>query len=265
VQIESTGYHCVPRSYASVAGYFRAVNYEINEQTFGQFFTAVQEVAVFEMAELWQLRPFAEFVLLEALAVRANEMEGSPSSVLGARNGEDESTGGGTSNAQTMVASLRSISDTDWKELFEHINAIEQILRKDPCGAYAQMDFESRDSYRKTITQMAERSKAKRQSHVGYYLAGRGRKELEREIMYRPTLPERVQSFVMRWPDFSYILGIEFVTFVLIALAVLGAGWQVSRFALAALLLLPAAECAVALINQIATTLVPPTFLPKLA
>src|ERR1700737_2376693 len=289
VQIESTGYHCVPRAYASVASYFRAVNYEFNEQTFGQFFTAVQEVAVFEMAELWQLRPFAEFVLLEALAVRANEMEGSPSSVLGARHGEDESTGGGTANAQTIVASLRSISDTDWKELFEHINAIEQILRKDPCGAYAQMDFESRDSYRKTITQMAERSKAneqsiaqsalslasrlhnmgdervaERQSHVGYYLVGRGRKELEREIIYSPTLAERVQSFVMRWPDFSYILGIEFVTFVLIALAVLGAGWQVPRFALAALLLLPAAECAVALINQIATTLVPPKLLPKL-
>src|SRR6202040_593986 len=175
------------------------------------------------------------------------EMEGSPSSVLGARNGEDESTGGGTSNAQTMVASLRSISDTDWKELFEHINVVEQILRKDPCGAYARMDFESRDSYRKTITQMAERSKAneqsvaqaalslasrlhcigderigEKQSHVGYYVAGGGRKTLEREIGYRPTFAERVHGFVMRWPDFSYILGIELATCALIAAAVLG-------------------------------------------
>jgi hypothetical protein len=151
------------------------------------------------------------------------------------------------------------------------------------------MDYESRDSYRKTVTQMAKRSNAsepsvaqaaltlasrlhrvgderiaERESHVGYYLVGAGRKMLEREIGYWPTLAERVQSFVMRWPDFSYILAIEVITFLLIAAAVLGAGLQVTGFAIVALLLLPAAECAVALINQIATTLVPPKVLPKL-
>jgi cyclic beta-1,2-glucan synthetase len=288
-QVESTGYQWVPRVYASVASYFRAVNYEFNEQTFGQFFTAVQEVAAFEMAEIWQLKPFAEFVLLEALAGRANELESAPFCGLGERHGEVESPSGGTANVQTLVASLRTISDTDWKELFEQINVIEQILRKDPCGAYAQMDFESRDTYRKTITQMAERSNtnefliaqaalsmasrlhstgderiAERQTHVGYYLVGRGRKTLEREIGYRPMLTERVQGFVMRWPDFSYILGIEVVTFLVIAAAVLGAGLQVFGLAVVALLFLPAAECAVALINQIAITLVPPKALPKL-
>ena len=120
------------------------------------------------------------------------------------------------------------MSDTGWKELLERINIIEQILRKDPCGAYTQMDYESRDSYRKAITQMAERSNAseqsiaqaalrlasrlhqmgneriaERQSHVGYYLVGGGRKALQREIGYWPTFAERLQGFVMRWPDFS--------------------------------------------------------------
>jgi cyclic beta-1,2-glucan synthetase len=288
-QVESGACQRVPRVYASVATYFRAVNYEFNEKTFDQFFKALQEVAAFEMAELWQLKPFAEFVLLEALGKRANELEGVPHSALGPAHGEDEPVGRRTADAQTMIASLRLLVDTDWKELFERINAIEQILRKDPCGAYAQMDFESRDSYRKAITQLAERSKAteqtiaqtalslasrlrrmehdriaERQSHVGYYLVGGGRKTLEREIGYRPTVAERVQAFVMRWPDFSYILGIELLTFLLIAAAVFGAGFKVSGFAIVALLLLPAAECAVALINQIATTLVPPKILPKL-
>ena len=50
-----------------------------------------------------------------------------------------------------LVASLRTIADTDWKELLERINVVEQILRKDPRGAYAQMDYESRDIYRKTV------------------------------------------------------------------------------------------------------------------
>src|SRR5436305_15081355 len=103
-----------------------------------------------------------------------------------------------------------------------------------------------------------------RQSHVGYYLLGGGRTSLEREIGYRPTIGERLQSFVMRWPDFSYILGIELLTFLIIAAAIFGGGLQVSGFVLVVLLFLPAAECAVALINQIATTLIPPRALPKL-
>src|SRR6266852_5289555 len=199
-QVESGACRRVPRAYASVASYFRAVNYEFNEKTFDQYLKALQEVAAFEMAELWQLKPFAEFVLLEALGKRANELEGAPYSGLSAGHAEDEPVGRRTADAQTMIVSLRLLADTDWKELFERISAIEQVLRKDPCGAYAQMDFESRDTYRKAITQLAERSKAteqaiaqtalsqasrlrrmehdrtaERQSHVGYYLIGRGR------------------------------------------------------------------------------------------
>src|SRR5438270_6915102 len=79
-----------------------------------------------------------------------------------------------------------------------------------------------------------------RQSHVGYYLVGAGRKVLQREIGYWPTFAERLHGFVMQWPDFSYILAIELVTFLLIAAAVLGIGLQLSGFAVVALLLLPA-------------------------
>jgi len=287
--VETAGFRCVPRAYASVSSYFRAMNYEFNEQRFEQFFSAAQEIKALEMAELWQLRPLAELVLLEALAERADELENSPYAGREERQGEDESTRGATTDVQTLVASLRAMSDTDWKELLERINVIEQILRKDPCGAYPHMDYESRDSYRKAITEMAERSKAseqsitqaalgfanrlhsmnnerigEKQSHVGYYLVGGGCKTLQREIGYWPTFAERLHGFVMRWPDFSYILAIELVTFLLIAAAVLGIGLQMSGFAVVALLLLPAAECAVALINQIATTLVSPKILPKL-
>jgi len=268
-QVEGTGYRNVPRAYASVASYFRVVNYEFSAETFEQFFMAVQEIAPFEMAELWHLRPFAELLLLEAVAERANAVGASQFAGLGSGREENQGQAETVTRAEILVASLRAISDTDWKELFERINVVEQILRKDPCGAYAQMDFESREVYRKTITQMAKRSKSseqsiaqtalglagrlrrvgndritERQSHVGYYLVGGGRRSLEREIGYRRTIAERVQGFVLRWPDFSYILAIELVTFVLIAAAVVGAGVHASGFMLVALLFLPAADCA---------------------
>src|SRR5258706_6280127 len=103
------------------------------------------------------------------------------------------------------------------------------------------------------LQSMSNERIGERQSHVGYYLVGGGRKTLQREIGYWPTLAERLHGFVMRWPDFSYILAIEVVTFLLIAAAVVGIGFrQMSGFAGGALLLLPAAGWAVALFNQIA-------------
>src|ERR1700722_14313060 len=129
-----------------------------------------------------------------------------------------------------LILSLRRVDGTDWKEMFERVNAIEQVLRRDPCDADASMDFESRDRYRKLISSLAERSKATeqqvaekivelarpiqaspdarvrlRQSHVGYYLVDEGRKQLGAAMHARPTFVERVQRLVKRWPDFSYI------------------------------------------------------------
>src|SRR6202040_3190286 len=57
---------------------------------------------------------------------------------------------------------------------------------------------------------------------------------------------------------------IELATFALIVAAMLGAGISASSFAVIALFLLPAAECAVALVNLMVTTLFPPKVLPKL-
>jgi cyclic beta-1,2-glucan glucanotransferase len=291
-QIEVAGSRPLPRAYMAVSSYFRAMNCEFDEHTFEQFFAAVQEVSPFEMAELWKLRSFAELFLLETLGECASDLETSrctsdAPTISGANEEADECDI--PSTLQKVIASLRSIANADWKELFEQINVVENVLRRDPVGAYPQMDFESREIYRSTIARMATRSqateqsiaqaalslasrarrtrddrRAEQQSHVGYYLVGKGRKELEQETGYRRTFQERMQSFVLRWPDFSYILGIELLTFAVIAAAVLGGGLKASGFAIVTLLLLPAAECAVALINQIVTTLFPPNVLPKL-
>ena len=291
-QVEIAGSRCLPRAYMGVARYLRTMKYEFDEQSFAQFFTALQEMAPFEMAELWKLRSFAELFLLETLGECATDFEPARSvSEAPSMPSADEvgSEGNAPHTSQKVIASLRFIANADWRELLEHINLVENILRRDPAGAYPRMDFDSRESYRNTIVRMAKRSEAseqsiaqlalslasrarrtrddrlaEQQSHVGYYLVGKGRKELEQEIGYQRTFPECMRSFVLRWPDFSYILGIELLTFAVIAAAFLGVGLKAPGFAIVALLLLPAAECAVALINQITTTLFPPKVLPKL-
>ena len=291
-QIHADESTILPRAYAAVASYLQAVNYEFDEETFEQYFTALQETVAFEMRELWQLQPFAKLVLLESVAALTDRMDAATylRSEDSTKTVEAVATEYfGSPSLSTLMVSMRRIDGADWNEVFERVNAVERILRLDPCDAYASMDFESRENYRQTIAQLAKRAEAseqevarkavelarpihassnarvrQRQSHVGYYLQGEGRKELEKTIAYRPTLAERTQRFLKRWPDFSYILGIELFTLALMAAVVLGAKPKVSGWIVVALFLLPAAECAVALVNQLATTLFQPKALPKL-
>jgi cyclic beta-1,2-glucan synthetase len=280
----------LPRAYAAVSGYLRAVNFDFEEETFERYAGALQEIVALEMAELWQVRPFLELALLERVTALAGAIENTSAPFSNSVTELSESTPKqGEESVRGLLTSLRNVAGTDWKELFERINPIEHILRQDPCGAYARMDFESRDVYRKTIAHLARSSNAtepqialkalelasqqdisgnervaERRSHIGYYLIGEGRKFLDAHIGYRPTLTERMQAFIKVWPDFSYILGIELLTFAIVAAVVLGAGISASGFAIVALFFLPAAECAVTLINQLATSFFPPKALPKL-
>src|SRR5580700_1333161 len=54
-QVQSAEGTSLPRAYAAVASYLQAAGYEFDEQTFEQYFAAIQESVAFEMRELWQL------------------------------------------------------------------------------------------------------------------------------------------------------------------------------------------------------------------
>ena len=62
--------------------------------------------------------------------------------------------------AQVLVAnvitSLRLCASLDWRQLFESVSVVEQVLRRDPSGAYAQMDFHGRDRQRRAVEMLAE-------------------------------------------------------------------------------------------------------------
>ena len=56
------------------------------------------------------------------------------------------------------VMSLRFLENCDWKDFFEQVNPTEHILRSDPLNAYASMDFDTRDRYRKVVEALAASS-----------------------------------------------------------------------------------------------------------
>ncbi|MDZ7691088.1 MAG: hypothetical protein U5K69_08115 [Balneolaceae bacterium] len=123
---------------------------------------------------------------------------------------------------QNAIISLRKASESDWSEFVENNSVVERILRLDPARYYGQMDFKTRDIYRKKIEKLSAHSRLTEQlvaekllvktesqartngtestvaNHVGYYLLGPGYRAFCRDIGYRAPLDERLFGLAER-------------------------------------------------------------------
>jgi cyclic beta-1,2-glucan synthetase len=167
----------------------------------------------------------------------------------------------------SLIGSLRLVSTFDWSEFFESVSLVEQVLQQDPAGAYAGMDFLSRDRYRHAVEELAdptgdsqlriarlsverarrvgEQTPAARGAHVGYYLIGGGRREFERSLEWKPPLRQRIRRFLFRHATPGYLGTIAAGTAALVAAAVAYAsryGWQESALLVVLLTLVPASS-----------------------
>ena len=146
------------------------------------------------MIELWALVPALKLVLLEEIAARGSKVA---------------SDAGGSYGAGVCVRSLRDIGHISWKNVLEPMVLFDRVLRQDPAGAYARMDFDSRDLYRTEVANIAEYSDlseaevaaaalalarsahqethasprlAARRGHIGYYLLAEGSQRASRDV-----------------------------------------------------------------------------------
>ncbi len=119
-----------------------------------------QRVAPLKIGELWALPNMLRIGLLERMACAAAELTGLE---LPNNLGEIPSQFASPMLANdTIVAncilSLRLLSATDWQDFIEQTSRMEQILREDPAGIHAMMDFGTRNSYRNVIEELARHS-----------------------------------------------------------------------------------------------------------
>jgi cyclic beta-1,2-glucan synthetase len=185
------------------------------------------------------------------------------------------------------ITSLRAIARLDWKEFVESQSATEKILRKDLSGHYSQMLFGTRDHYRHVVEHIAKRTKRPEEevanialgltvqghgqgdeprSHVGYYLIGDGRAELEQATGYRPPFSEQIHRWTQRHPTALYFGSITIMTMLLLAavFAVVPDVTLGQRIAVFLLVLVPVNEIGINIVNQLVTMLMPPHVLPKM-
>ena len=261
--------------------FLEATGYQFNEQKLTFFLKAFQETTVLQLRELWALPPTLKLLLLERIAELAFHF------VHSART---EAAGVGP-----CVRSLHELSQTSWKEVLAPLILIDGVLREDPAGCYAQMDFESTDLYRKKVSNIAEHSAfsemevawavlqlareaaqqpvadprlALRRSHVGYYLVDKGVPLLHQRVGSRCPLGQRIRASLHKAPNTWYLPGIAILTGAITAAAIfllLGSGNSWSSFLLSILaLLLVSSQVAVQLINHLTISLLTPEILPKL-
>ncbi|HQZ40828.1 MAG TPA: hypothetical protein PLH72_17485, partial [Vicinamibacterales bacterium] len=72
--------------------------------------------------------------------------------------GEHQRQGVAQVSVANAVTSLRLCATLDWQEYVESVSLVEHVLRRDPSGAYARMDFLSRDQQRRAIEELAPSS-----------------------------------------------------------------------------------------------------------
>ena len=65
-----------------------------------------------------------------------------------------------------VITSMRLASAIDWPLFFERASIVEQILREDPVGSYAVMDFPTRDRYRHAVEQVAPGAPGNRETEI---------------------------------------------------------------------------------------------------
>jgi len=270
----------MPRVVAIAQDFLRAAEYQYSDGDFATYVEAFQSLIVLNMDELSLLGPALKLVVLEEYVTRGEE-------VLQAPEGEQ--------NISLLIGSMRDLSEAPWKELLEPLIVFEQVLAQDPAKAYARMDYASRELYRHTVTHYAEHSDcsemeiastalelaeestkhpasdprlAWRRSHVGYYLIGEGARQLRARAGVRLPFSESVQEFLRRHPDEFYLGGIEILT-LLIVLAIMTPVFSIfntflGRIFAIVILLLPASQSAVEVMNYLTTALLRPRILPKL-
>ncbi|MEO6697308.1 MAG: cyclic beta 1-2 glucan synthetase, partial [Gammaproteobacteria bacterium] len=190
------------------------------------------------------------------------------------------------------IGSLRFLGGMDWREFVETMSIVEQTLREDPDGAYAEMDFASRDRYRHAVEKIAKRSflseaevarnaiqlaqtaqaihpdGGERAAHVGFYLIDRGLRELETTAQAHPSLAETLTKITARRPLGLYLGAIALLTLLFSAGLVAMAHAQGAPDELVVLIgilaLVSTSQLALALVNWLATLLVRPHSLPRM-
>ncbi len=270
-----------PRVVSVAQTYLSATNFCWTIEGFTSFTRGFQKESALHLHELLSLPAAIKLMTLEEVLAHAN--------------GALHHSATSDASLDASLLCLQEVQHSAWPEILEPLVAFDAILRADPAGAYARMDGEGRALYRNIIAELGARSEISeveiaqtaytlaqesmrqpaenplvtaRRAHIGYYLLDAGRAELETRCRYRPGMLNQIRRLLRLYPDDFYVVGIQVVTLLIIAAIILPLMPLYSPLGSLALgfllLMLPASQGAVELLNHTVTALLKPYALPKM-
>ncbi|MCP4319797.1 MAG: DUF3131 domain-containing protein [Hyphomicrobiales bacterium] len=281
--VETPEGDAVPRIIA-IASEISSVNgFQLSLQNLVQYLRAFQEIGALSIAELWALPSALRLANIENLATAFQRMDDGLSPPFVADHVDE------TSDPSDIVAraiiNLSSIHAITWQDFFDQTSPVETVLKNDPTGVYSKLNFDTRDAYRKVIEQIASSSNLsepdvadkvvelsqahegeKQRYHVGYWLIGEGRLELESQAACRISFNERIYRAVQPRRQILYATGLLAMILLAICVPVFHLyyvrapvwSWGVGIF----LSLLPASVLGVSVVHWAIAQLIAPKLLP---
>ena len=180
------------------------------------------------------------------------------------------------------ITSIKKIQRINFLEIFENVNGVEELLKKDPSNVYSKMDSKSKEYYRNKIKEISkktkiseiyitrkildlanknENNKEEKKSHIGYYLIDEGILELYKELKYKPKINIKTKAKIKIYIISIILFSIIISFFMSVNLTIKNIIFYIIAFTL---FFIPATEIVNQVISYILSKTVKPKKIPKL-
>jgi cyclic beta-1,2-glucan synthetase len=288
LHVVADGQSALPRIFAIAHAILAAARFQLSALVLVDFLGAYQKTVPLTTAELWALPSMLRVAGLEILASGFRELDESlapPFEV--SRFAAESRPQDPTSCVSQAITAIVAVRGIDWRDVFDKTSVTEALLCSDPAKVYAQMDFDTRDRYRKVVETLSVGSDKDeiavvnaaldlarnaqdhlRSGHVGYWLIDDGRQELERKLACRVLTRERLRRFALRHAGKAYAIAlVAFITAALVlpVLLIAYTGADLSAIIGGVLLsLLPATVLSIAILHWLIARATNPRLLPMM-
>jgi len=179
------------------------------------------------------------------------------------------------------ITSIREISRINFLMLFEEINGVEEILKKDPANVYSNMDYKTKAYYRQAIKEIADKTKISENyiankalelansgqdklSHIGYYLIDEGYNNLIKKLnvnnkFLKTSESKKANKFICVIYSVTILFSIIFGIYIYTLNKNLLYG-----IIIGALSIIPISEICIQIINYCLIKKVKPKLIPKM-
>lgn len=179
------------------------------------------------------------------------------------------------------IKSIKELQRINFLDIFEKINGVEEILKRDPSGIYEKMDYETKSYYREKIKEISRKTKIselyitkkvlelameknsdKRKSHMGYYLIDQGILELYNVLQTnkKPCIQRKnsVQTYIL------VLLIISVIISLLLSIYIYKQTNIIYATAIFILTFIPTTQISTDIVQYILGKIVKPKLIPKM-